>query len=84
VRQEALALRGEGYATSAAREEPSADLGFQPADVAAERLLRHEQATCGSGEVKLLGDGHEGAQEAEIKLGRHAGTLLRRTRFTRC
>jgi hypothetical protein len=68
VHQEALTVRREGDATGAAREEASANLRFKPTDVATQRLLRHVETIGSAGEVKLLGDGHEGAKDAEIEI----------------
>ena len=82
MRQEAFAIRREGHSAGAAYEERSANMGFQPTDVAAQRLLRHVKAIGGSGEMKVLGDGHEGTEEAQIEFGRHASRYFAEAVFT--
>jgi hypothetical protein len=75
VHEEALTVRGQADPSGAADEERHADLGLQSSNVAAQRLLRHVQAVCGSGEVQLLGDCDEGAEEAEVQFRPHLCTL---------
>jgi hypothetical protein len=53
-------------------------LAFEAGDVAAEGLLGQVQPGGGTGEVQLLGDGHEMAQQAQVELVRHVpGTSAR-------
>lgn len=69
VRQETLPVRGEGDLPGGADEELPAQLALQPADVAAQRLLRHVEPGGGTGEVQLLGHGDEGAEDTGIGVG---------------
>jgi hypothetical protein len=62
--QQAFALDGERDPAGRAREQGDAELPLEPTDVAALRLLRHVQPRGGAGEVQLLGDRHERAQQA--------------------
>jgi hypothetical protein len=77
VDEEPLAVGREADAAGASDEQRQPGLGLQAADVPAERLLRDEEAARRPGEVQLLGDRDEGAEEAEVELGPHAGTLPR-------
>jgi HD domain len=56
--------RGEGDPAGGASEQAHAELLLQPSDVAAEGLLRPVQPGGGAGEMQLLGDRHELAQQA--------------------
>jgi hypothetical protein len=78
VGQQPLALGGERHLAGAADEQRGAPLALQAADVAAEGLLGHVEAGGGAGEVELLGDGGEGAQQPWVGVaeggahGRHS------------
>jgi hypothetical protein len=69
--QQPLAVGGECHAAGGAGQQAHAELPLQPGDVAAEGLLSHVQPRSGAGEVQLLGDRHEMAQQAQVKLARH-------------
>jgi hypothetical protein len=74
VAQQALALQGERDPAGGPAEQADAQLPLEPADVAAECLLGHVQAGGGAGEVELLGDDHEVAEQAQVQLVRHPAT----------
>jgi hypothetical protein len=80
--QQSLALGGERDPAGGADEQPDAELPLQPADVAAERLLRHVQPGRGASEMQLFGDGHEVAQQAQVELPRHPPPPPTSGRFT--
>ncbi len=66
VRQQALAVGGEGDLPGGPDEQLGAQLALQAPDVPAEGLLSDVEPGGGAGEVQLLGDGGEGAQEAGV------------------
>jgi hypothetical protein len=76
--QQPLAVGGERDPAGGAGEQAHAELAFEAGDVAAEGLLGHIQPGGGAGEVQLLGDGYEVAQQAQVELVRHvSGTSAR-------
>jgi predicted MFS family arabinose efflux permease len=75
VHEQALTSGGEGHSTRAPDEQRGADLILQPTDVSAQRLLRHIEPVRRAGEVQLLGDGDERAEQSEVELF-HAFPML--------
>ncbi len=75
VRQQPLPLRGERDLPGAAHEQHGTQLALQRPDVAAERLLGHIQPGRGTGEVQLLGNGHERPQPARREVVGHQETV---------
>ena len=59
---------GQRHLPGGPYEELGAQLPLQPPDVAAQRLLGDVEPGGGAGEVQLLGDGDEGAQEAGVEV----------------
>jgi hypothetical protein len=81
--QEPLALRGEGHPARRAHEQLGVEAPLKLPDVAADRLLGHEQARRRPREVQLLRNRHEVAERADVDLGItdrrsfiHAGRML--------
>ena len=64
--EQCVAGVGELDPTSRSVEQVDAQLGLELPDRGAQRLLGHVQAGSGSGEVQLLGDGDEVAQQSQV------------------
>ena len=69
--EQSLAVRGERDPAGGAGEQAHPQLPLEAGDVAAESLLGQVQPGGGPGEVQLLGDRHEVAQQAQVELVRH-------------
>jgi hypothetical protein len=59
---------GEGHARAGAREQGNAQLRFQLSDLLGQRRLGDEQSLRGAGEVALVSDGGEVAQQPGIDI----------------
>ena len=68
--EQSLAVRGERD-PAVVRVNSAPQLPLEAGDVAAESLLGQVQPGGGPGEVQLLGDRHEVAQQAQVELVRH-------------
>ncbi len=76
VRQQARAVGCQRHLAGGADEQLGAQFPFQPADVAAERLLGQVETARRPGEVELLRRGEKRAQEAGVEAGGgHPGNL---------
>jgi hypothetical protein len=71
AQQQALAVGGERDLAGGAGEQGQAELPLEAGDVAAEGLLGQVEPGGGAGEVQLLGDRDEVAQQAQVQLARH-------------
>lgn len=76
VRQQPFAVGREGDLPGGPYEQFRTEFALQPPDVAAECLLGDVEPGGGAGEVQLLGDGDEGAQQPGIGIGGGHGPEL--------